>query len=369
MKRAGALQGLTALAAAGVPRRAGAQAKAAYKIGVTFPLTGPFAVNASEYLPALEIARDEVNAAGGVGGHPLAFVVEDTQATPQGGVAAFRKVASVDRVQVVLSVYTNVVTAQIPLADQLRIPNISTIETPGVATKGRYSYSHAPQYSNIVPLERDYWKAKRYRRIFLLIVNNALGQVVSPLVREAALAAGAEYGEAPFDLGQTDYRGIITRAKEFNPDAILVQGGGGGDEGVVIKQLRELDLRQQLFTMANNYRARAWRDAVGPYAEGVILGGLNVDATTAPAFVHKFKQRLGYVPGYQPAEFYDVLHMVAFAIGKAGYDGDGIRNVIAGLRDFPSVMGGKVSMAEDHYTRPPLALWLVRHGELVRIGR
>ncbi len=113
-------------------------------------------------------------------------------------------------------------------------------------------------------------------------------------------------------------------------------------------------MRQQLFTMANNYRARAWRDAVGPYTEGMILGGLNVDATTAQSFVHKFKQRLGYIPGYQPAEFYDVLHMVAFAIGKAGYDGDGIRDAVATLRDFPSVMGGKVSMGADHYTRPPL---------------
>ncbi len=28
---------------------------------------------------------------------------------------------------------------------------------------------------------------------------------------------------------------------------------------------------------------------------------------------------------------------------------------------------GKVSMAEDHYTRPPLALWHVQRGELVRI--
>ncbi len=365
MKRAHAL---AVVAAAATPGAAWAQNSAPYKIGVTFPLTGPFAINASEYLPALEIARDEINAKGGVRGRQLAFVVEDTQATPQGGVAAFRKVVQVDGVQVVLSVYTNVVTAQIPLADQLRIPNLSTIETPGVATKGRYSFSHAPQYSNIIPLERDYWKAKRYRRVFLFIVNNALGQVVAPLVRDAAAAAGAQFDQAPFDLGQTDYRGIIARAKEFGPDAILVQGGGGGDEGVLIKQLRELDMRQQLFTMANNFRARAWRDAVGPYTEGMILGGLNVDATTAPGFIHKFKARLGYIPGYQPAEFYDVLYMLAYAIRKAGYDGDGIREAIAGLRDFPSVMGGKVSMADDHYTRPPLALWHVQRGELTRIS-
>ncbi len=66
MRRARALAALAAGAAA--PRAAWAQTNAPYKIGVTFPLTGPFAINASEYLPALEIARDEVNAKGGVRG-------------------------------------------------------------------------------------------------------------------------------------------------------------------------------------------------------------------------------------------------------------------------------------------------------------
>jgi branched-chain amino acid transport system substrate-binding protein len=365
VKRRTALAVLASAPALGTPVLA--QSAAPYKVGVTFPLTGPFAINAAEYLPAMEIARDEINAKGGIKGRPLAFVVEDTQATPQGGVSAFRKVVQVDGVQLVISIYTNVVTAQIPLADQLKVPNLSTIESPGVATRGQYSYSHAPQYSNIVPLERDYWKTKRYKRVFLLVVNNALGQIVSPLVRSAAGDIGAEYGEAQFNLGETDYRGVITRAKEFNPDMVLVQGGGGADEATVIRQLRELNMTQQLFTMANNFRSRAWHDGVGPYAEGMILGGLNVDSTTAPGFVHKFKQKLGYIPGYQPAEMYDVTRIAAYAIERAGYNGERIRGVIAGLRDFPSVMGGTLSMGEDHYTRPPLALWLVQRGELVRL--
>lgn len=366
MKRRDALGVLAAAAASGSAAPAFAQANAPYKVGVTFPLTGPFASNATEYLTSIEIARDEINARGGVKGRPIALVVEDTQASPQGGVAAFRKVVQVDGVQAVISVYTNVVTAQIPLADQLKIPNISTIETPGVATKGQYSFSHAPQYSNIIPIERDYWRRKGYKKIFLLIVNNALGQVVAPLVRQAAEGIGAQYGEAFFDLGTPDYRGVIERAKDFAPDMILVQGGGGVDEANVIKQLRELAVGQQLFTMANNFREPIWRNTVGPYVEGMILGGPNLDPTAAPGFVHAFKQKMGYIPGYQPAEQYDVMQIVAWAIGTVGYDGPKIRDAIATLKNFPTVLGGKISMAPDHYTRMPLGLWRVRRGELVK---
>lgn len=369
MNRRNALALLTGTAATtAFPTTVAAQGSSPYKLGVTFPLTGPFANNAAEYLTAINIARDDINNQGGIKGHPLSLIVEDTQASPQGGVAAFRKVTEVDGVQVVISVYTNVVTAQIPLADQLKIPNISTIESPGVATKGQYSFSHAPQYSNIVPIERAYWQKKRYRRIFMLVVNNALGQIVSPIVRGAVESIGAQYGEAQFNLGDTDYRGIIARAKDFNPDIIIVQGGGGVDEAIVIKQLRELNLNQQLFTLANNYREPIWRNTVGPYAEGMILGGPNLDTTVVPSFAHAFKQKMGYVPGYQPAEQYDLTRIIAYAIGKVGYDGPRIRDVIATLKNFPTVMGGTISMASDHYTRMPLGLWLVRHGELVKVG-
>ena len=84
------------------------------------------------------------------------------------------------------------------------------------------------------------------------------------------------------------------------------------------------------------------------------------------SFVHDFKLKMGYIPGYQPAEEYDIVHMVAYAIERVGYDGEKIRDVLANLKDFPSAMGGKVSMFPDHYTRPTLGLWLVRHGSLVK---
>ena len=90
-----------------------------YKIGMTFPQTGPLASVSIEYIPGAQIAADDVNRSGGVKGHPLQIVVEDTQSSPQGGVAAMRKLVQVDGVQAIITIYTNVVTAQMPLADQL----------------------------------------------------------------------------------------------------------------------------------------------------------------------------------------------------------------------------------------------------------
>ncbi len=349
-------------------RLAFAQPATPYKIGVTFPLTGTFVVNTHEYVGAMEVAVADVNAAGGIKGHPLSLVIEDSQATPQGGVAAMRKLVQVDGVEAVLTGFTNVVTAQIPLADQLKIPTLSGIESPGVASKSEYSFVHSPTFERIAPLEREYWKAKGIRRIFGLLVNNALGVLASPVVRAAATGAGADYAEAFFDLGQTDYRGIIARAKDFNPEVILVDGGGGADEANMIRQLRELNMTQPLFTVANNFHTRAWREGVGPYAEGMILGGCNVDRSTAPGFVGEYRAKMNAFPGYQPAEYYDLTKILAAAIAAAGYNGEAIRSFVAALKNFPSVMGGTITMGADHYSRPPVALWLVRRGNLVRLS-
>ena len=117
MKRRAALPliaGLTGL------RPSAALAQAArgnpYKIGLTYPLTGPLAQVTAEYIPAAQLAVDDVNRHGGVHGRPVQLDVEDTQATPQGGIAALRKLVEVDGVQAVMTIYTNVATAQIPLA-------------------------------------------------------------------------------------------------------------------------------------------------------------------------------------------------------------------------------------------------------------
>src|SRR4051794_3652108 len=92
------------------------QANAApYKIGVTYPLSGPSGSWGQLLVPAIEIGVQHLNEGGGVNGHPLALVVEDSKGSPEGAVSSMRKVVQVDGVQVIMTIFSNVVSAQIPL--------------------------------------------------------------------------------------------------------------------------------------------------------------------------------------------------------------------------------------------------------------
>jgi branched-chain amino acid transport system substrate-binding protein len=358
-----------AAAVAAGSRPAGAQPKAPYKIGVTWPLTGPVATFVGEVLKGGEVAVEDVNKAGGVGGHPVQLVVEDTAGTPQGGVTAMRKLVQVDGVQALISILTNVVTAQLPLAEQFKIPTLSQIETPGLLDKTTYCFAHAPTWGIVIPLIAKDWKSRGIKRVYGLMLNNALGLLEGPACRAAAQGAGAEYAEALLDEGTMDFRGVVERVRDFNADAVVIPGQGGAVELSALRQLRELTTKATVYSLGQNYTSKAVHDAIGPYTEGMIFGGLYLDPTVARTFVAAYKAKTGFIPSTQVAEQYDIVRMVAYAIGKAGYNGEAIGRTLATLKGFPSVFGGTVDMGTNHRTViKAIGLFQVRSGRLTRIA-
>ncbi len=160
-----------------------------YKIGMTYPLTGSLAQLAGDQIAAAHVAVEDINRTGGVQGHPLALVLEDTQGTPQGGISAMRKLVQVDGVQAILTVFTNVVTAQMPLADTLRVPTLSTVQTAGLVSKSAYSFANSVTMPAEAALLQRFWKARGYKRIFAFYGNNAFGQQVAPIAKASVTAA------------------------------------------------------------------------------------------------------------------------------------------------------------------------------------
>ncbi|MBW8484334.1 ABC transporter substrate-binding protein [Actinomadura parmotrematis] len=92
-------------------------------IGALAPLTPPGWVGAGRHLLAgLELALDEVNGAGGIGGAPLELLVRDTAADPQRAVAAVDELARAG-VRCLVGEYHSVVARAVAArADALGLP-------------------------------------------------------------------------------------------------------------------------------------------------------------------------------------------------------------------------------------------------------
>ena len=52
-----------------------------------------------------------------------------------------RKLVQMDHVAAIVTVFTNVVSAQMPLADQLKVPILSPVESPGLVARSEWAFA------------------------------------------------------------------------------------------------------------------------------------------------------------------------------------------------------------------------------------
>lgn len=360
---------LSALLLPLVPRTGYAQGKAPIKVGFTLALSGPFAGGTAEYLPAYELGIAEVNSRGGIKGREVKMQVEDTAGTPQAGVASMRKLSQVDGVAGIVSQFTNVITAQIPLAEQLQMPVVGVLEAPNVVNNAAYVFAHGSRTAKTDEIFARYWQKHGIKRIFAFLANNATGQLVATSVKEQARSVGAEIEVTHVNLADADFRGEITRAREWKPEAMYLQTAGSAADGAIIRQARELGLMQQFFVSSNLYGVRSWRLGVGPYTEGLMFGGPNLDRSLKIAndFVRAYRTKMGYEPGYVHSLMFDAGRILCYGLSR-GEGGAAARDAIAKMTGLPSPMGGELSMGADHYTTiPSIAVWRVKNGVEVKV--
>jgi branched-chain amino acid transport system substrate-binding protein len=122
---------LAGLALCAIPQ---AQAQNKVQLGVVTALTGPLAAAGVFQMNGFKLAVDELNAAGGITVAGRKYTVElkvyDTRATPSDGASAMQRLATVDKVPVVLGELSSGVAAAIaPIAQDYSMPLILTVPT------------------------------------------------------------------------------------------------------------------------------------------------------------------------------------------------------------------------------------------------
>lgn len=84
-----------------------AQSKGKIKIGFQSGLTGLETILGETQLNCFKLAVDEINAAGGAGGRPVEYLVEDNQTTTRGAIDKTRKFIFQDKVDVIVGMITS----------------------------------------------------------------------------------------------------------------------------------------------------------------------------------------------------------------------------------------------------------------------
>src|SRR5207253_8198063 len=117
------------------------------RLGVIMPQAGIFVDWGQHGIIGAEIARDEINSAGGIGGLPLELVTVDDRGDPKESVTLTRRLAQTDRVLMIHgSISSSSAGVMYPLSASLKVPIVSpTAAAPGLTDKFRpWAYTMNP---------------------------------------------------------------------------------------------------------------------------------------------------------------------------------------------------------------------------------
>src|SRR3984885_7886340 len=309
-----------------------AQHSNTFKIGVIAEVQ---AVAGSSIPQAAQLAADEINAAGGVGGKKIEIVTYDNHSSAAESIRAFQRAVNEDHVNAVIASYiSEVVLALEPWSGRLKTVMI----TPGAASDV-ITQNIAKDYDNLKYTFHGYLTSTSLSDSVCaaakdLLVGQLHMKTAVVMSEDAAWTTplDAEYVKCLPNIGlqvldhirvspdTTDFTPIFNKIQGRKPDVMITGLSHVGVQPTV--QWKQQEVPIPMFGISSQAtNSSFWNDTNGA-VEGVLyqaVSGPDVAVTpkTLP-FVKAFKAKYGNFPSYCGYTAYDEVYYLADAFKRAG---------------------------------------------------
>lgn len=310
------------------------------------------------YKRGMELALDEVNAAGGVLGRKLEIVIRDDNGTPGDAVRVAEELVSREKVVMLLGTFpSNVGLAVADFAKQRKVPFLAAepLTDKIVWENGnRYTYRlRASTYMQTAMLVPEAAKLGR-KRWAIVYPNYEYGQAATAAFKKqmnALQPGGLEFVEQAVPLGKIDAGPVVQALIDAQPDAIFSSLFGADLARFVREgQLRGLFKDRPVFNLLGGepeYLDPLKDEApVGWYVTGYPWYAL--DTPEHKRFRSAYQARFNDYPRLGSVVGYSTVIAAAAALKKAGStDAEKIVAALSGLT-FGSPFGSVTFRPLDH---------------------
>jgi branched-chain amino acid transport system substrate-binding protein len=330
-------------------------------IGEFASLTGDTATFGISSDEGIQLAKEEINAKGGVLGRKINVLVEDDRSIADEARTAAEKLISRDKVVALLGeISSSKSIAAAPAAQNAHVPMLSPGSTnPKVTKMGDYVFRACfidPfQGEAMARFAMDELKLKKFA--FLYAVNSDYSTGLRDYVKQTLLKKGGQVlaEQSYTESKDKDFKAQLTSIKNAEPDAIFVTGYYT-EAGVIAKQARELGITCPLIGgdgWDSDQTIKIGKQAV----EGCYFANHYSPDEQRPevqAFVAAYKAKYkGKVPDAMAILGYDAMKLLADAIQRAGStDSTKIRDALASTKNFPGAAGAITIDAERNANKP-----------------
>lgn len=305
-----------------------AQTSAPIPVGLIANLTGTDPKSSVNMTRGVELAVEEINAAGGINGRPIRLLTEDSQYRAPEAINAATKLYEVNKVEAAIMFGGS--SLMIPVAELAQQKGKIVLNTSSSSSKlGTFPgtlWSVLP-LDNIMGKELGEWVAARGVKTAALVVpNNTFGTGLADAAAAAFEAKGGKVARrVAYTEGQPDYRADIQAILQAKPDAIIA-AGYGDDSRNAFRAARTLGLDvpwyaayPTIFSVENPQ-----------WTSGRLLGVDNGGPTlpSAQAVKKKYMERYKEEPLAHVFYGYDAAMLLARAMKEAGVDAAAIKTAL-----------------------------------------
>jgi branched-chain amino acid transport system substrate-binding protein len=338
------------------------QAQETLKIGGVGPLSGGGTAWGLAAQRGMEIAIEEINAAGGVKAegktYKLQLVMYDDQYTGAGGKAAAERLVNQDKVKFIIGpVGSPPALGVISVTNPAKVIALTNGYAPQILkndTKDPYNFRIYPTNIEFGPPLIKWLKDNfpEVKKVGMLAPNDAVGQSVAGALAEDYRKQGFEVSLELFERGIKEFTPLILRMMAQKVDAFEFDGNSPGDAGLMLKQIRQAGFKGKVIQIGGPGSDEIIEIA-GAAAEGFLSYGVFDWDTPAgkklrPIYEQKYGK--GIINQFMPA-FYHTMFLLVDAIKRAdSTDTDKVRDALDAMNGFDAGVYGPVKWAgKDTY--------------------
>lgn len=352
--------------------KAGKDAKSTIKIGGIFPLSGAVAVYGTEARNGVQLAVEEINAAGGINGQTVQLIAEDDEGNPEKSVSAYKLLTTRDGAKLFIGSLTSGCTMAITsLAQAQKVVVVAPAATaPAVTDAGNFLFRvcFIDPFQGKVGAKFAFENLGLKKAAVLYDVGNDYSVGLFDNFKAGFEAAGGTIVAAEsYNTGDKDFNAQLTKIKNANPEVVYLPDYYS-TVALIAKQLRAQGLNVPIVG------ADGW-DGIVDNAGDEMLNGFYSnhyasDSTDGKVidFVKKYSEKFNATPTSFAALAYDAMYVIKDAIIASG-SADPVKVQAALEKTKGSYLTGNLSFDEKRNpTKSAVMLEIVKKdGKLVPV--
>jgi len=337
------------------------------RIGALFHVTGEFAVQGMAFRQGAELAAEELNSAGGVGGRSIELIIEDTQYKPILSNSGAKKLSQIDKVSAVLISTATEAKAAGSVLQRDHVPGIVLWDSsPEIEALGEYMFGIGPWAPSSGARSAEFaYQTLKAKTAAVVGSNTEWSHYVAKFFESRFKELGGTIIRSPsLNPDENDFRTVLAKVAASKPDVIYAPIDG--NIIAFFEQAQQMKVSAPFVTsdiVTDEYLETHPQIFEGVYQTMTGAPDSAAAIRMAESYQKKFNAKLSQ------AQFvawgYDGVKLVAAAAGHTT-DRAQIKDALRATRNFEGA-SGTITMTPQGSAPRPVHIFRVTNGEFTLV--